>query len=186
MEEGVELTKVFVKIRMFLKQNSVDLKLEFVQFFALLVVIHSHSELVAVVSEIIWDIEGLGKALGVPILPWLSIDVERDHATSQILFNRDRIFSSFEEDWEVFAMDRGPNVSVRYRVAYLRRLNLFFKLRQVVKWCLIHGESVFECFLIEAKCESGTSKGIHFERHRSLFECRPTHSIDTKWKVRQL
>ena len=114
MEEEVELTEVFVKIRMFFKQNAVDLKLEFVQFFALLVVVDSHSELVAVVHEIIRDREGLCKALGVPILPRLSIDVERDHATSQILFNRDWIFSSFEEDWEVFAVYGGPNVSVRY------------------------------------------------------------------------
>ena len=166
---------------MFLKQNAVDLKLEFVQFFALFVVIYSHSELVAFVSEIIRDMEGFSKALGVPILPWFAIDVERDHSTSQILFNRDWISASLEKDWEVFAVDDGPNVTISYRVAYLRHLNIF-ELGQIGKWCLINGESVFVTFI--AKCKSGTSESIHCELHRPPFKCAPTHSIDTKWKVR--
>ena len=114
MEDESVLTEVFVNVWMFLKQNAVDLELDLVDFFALFVVVHSHSELVAFVSEIIWDMEGLSKALCIPALPRLTIDVERDHATSQILFNRDWISSSFDKDWEVFAVYGGSIVTISY------------------------------------------------------------------------
>ena len=65
-------------------------------------------------------------------------------------------------------------------MTYLRRLYLFFELRKVVKCSLIHGESVFLSIPIKAKYESGSSKDIHFERHRSLAEGVMIHSKDTK------
>ena len=54
------LTKIFVDVWVLLKQYAVDLELEFLDFFALLVVVHSQSKLVAIVREVERDIECLG------------------------------------------------------------------------------------------------------------------------------
>ena len=78
MEEDVGLTKVFVDVWVLFENNAVDLKLEHVNFLALLVVIKSQSELVAFVRKVERNIEGLGKAFGMPALFWLAIDVESD------------------------------------------------------------------------------------------------------------
>ena len=75
-------------------------------------------------------------------------------------------------------MNLGPIVSHIDRVAYLRHLFLFVELGQIIKYSLINRESVLE--IPPAKCESGTSEGIHFERHRSLLKCPLTHSMDTE------
>ena len=68
-------------------------------------------------------------------------------------------------------------------MAYLRHLNLFFELRQIIERCLIHGQSVLATIIrvtFKAKCESGTSEGIHCECNRILSKCIPIHSMDTK------
>ena len=72
---------------MLLKKNAVDLELDLIDFFALLVIVHSHRELVAIVRKIIWDMKGLSKALGMPTLLGLAIDVKSDNSTSQVAFN---------------------------------------------------------------------------------------------------
>ena len=60
---------------MLLEKDPIDLELEFVHVFALLVVVHFYSEFVAVVSEVERNTEGLGKALGMPALLGFAIDV---------------------------------------------------------------------------------------------------------------
>ena len=98
MEEGAGLTKVLVDVWVILEKNAVDLELNFVDFIALFVVVDSHCELVTVVSEIVWNTEGLGKGLCMPTLPWLAIDVKRDQSTSEVMLNRDRSSVSLQED----------------------------------------------------------------------------------------
>ena len=81
--------------------------------------------------------------------------------------------ASLEKDCEVDTMDLGPIVSLGDRMAYLRHLYLFLELRKIIECSLINGESVIASTVqvtFPTKCESGTSKGVHFERHRILFE----------------
>ena len=89
-------------------------------------------------SEIVWDIEGLGKALCTPALLRLPIDVKRDQSTSQIVLKRNRSSASFKKDTKVDAMDRGPYVSLIDRVPNLRHLALVLELRQLVEFGLIN------------------------------------------------
>ena len=82
MEEGVGLTKVFIEVWMLLKKDSVYLELEFVDFLAFNIFVHSHGELVAIVNEVERDDEGLSIALGMPALLGFAIDVESDYSAS--------------------------------------------------------------------------------------------------------
>ena len=86
-KEGSCLTKVFVDVWVLFKKNAIDLELNLVDFFALFVVVHSHSELVAFVREVERNMECLSKALRIPALPRLTIDVERDLSISKIVLN---------------------------------------------------------------------------------------------------
>ena len=90
---------------MLLKKNAVDLKLDLIDFFALLVIVHFDRELMIVVSEIVRNFEGLGKALGLPTLFGLAIDVESNHAASEIVLNRNKSSMATQEDREVDSMD---------------------------------------------------------------------------------
>ena len=73
---------------MCIKQNAINLKFNFINIVTLIVFVHFYCELMAVMSEIVGDIEGLRKALCMPALLGLSIDIESDQTTSQVVFNR--------------------------------------------------------------------------------------------------
>ena len=82
IERSVKLlTKVFVNVWMLFKKNAINLELDLLNFFAVLVFVHFDCELVAIVSKIERNLEGFGEAFGLPTLLWLAIDVESDHAT---------------------------------------------------------------------------------------------------------
>ena len=60
---------------------SINLKFDFLSLIAIFVHLHSESELVAVMVEIVRDGKGLSKAFCLPTLLGLTVDIQRDHAT---------------------------------------------------------------------------------------------------------
>ena len=93
---------------------------------------------------------------------------------------------AIQESWEVDSMNGRSTVLHSARMTDLRHLSLFYELGQIIKRCLVHGESVLVLVIIEAKCKSSTSEGIHCKLDRILFEEVRHHSMETKWRIIQL
>ena len=79
---------------MLVEKSSIDFKFDFLRLAAILVHFHSNSELMAVMSEIERDRKSFSKALGLPTHLRLTVNVQRDLATSHVMLDRDRCSST--------------------------------------------------------------------------------------------
>ena len=83
------LTKITRYERMLVENDSVNFEVNHLRFFSVFGDVHLDCELVALIREVVRDLEGLAQAFNLPRLLWLSTHFDGYEATSHVEFDGD-------------------------------------------------------------------------------------------------